>query len=59
MSEHLEAENAIADFLGAAQCMLYSYGACTVSSVIGAVVGRHDVLVVDEQCGRNIRTGSN
>lgn len=57
LTEHVEAENAIAEFLGTAQCMIYSYGACTTSSVIPSMAGRGDVLLVDEGISRNVLSG--
>uniref|UniRef100_A0A7S3ZEB0 Aminotransferase class I/classII large domain-containing protein n=1 Tax=Lotharella globosa TaxID=91324 RepID=A0A7S3ZEB0_9EUKA len=57
--EHLDAEKDIADFLGVDQCMLYSYGACTTSSVVACMASKDDVLIVDEGINRNILTGLN
>ena len=43
---HMDLERTIADFLGVQEAVMYSYGACTVSSVIPALGHRSDVAVV-------------
>mmetsp|Transcript_34541 Transcript_34541/g.58505 ORF Transcript_34541/g.58505 Transcript_34541/m.58505 type:complete len:1364 (+) Transcript_34541:123-4214(+) len=55
--EHMQAEKDIAEFLGMDQAMIYSYGACTTSSVISCMASKDDVIIVDEGCSRNILTG--
>jgi serine palmitoyltransferase len=46
--EHVKLEEDIAKFLGVGEAVLYSFGACTVSSVIQALLRPGDVAVVDE-----------
>ncbi len=58
-TEHLRAEKDLAAFLMTDHCVLYPFGACTVSSVIACTVSRGDIIVADEAVGRNIITGMN
>jgi serine palmitoyltransferase len=54
---HMDVERTIADFLGVQEAVLYSYGACTVSSVIPALGYKADVAVVDRGVGYGILAG--
>ena len=54
---HLDLERSIAEFLGAQEAVLYSFGACVVSSVIPALAHRSDVAVVDRGVGAGILAG--
>ena len=54
---HMDVERSIAEFLGAQEAVLYSFGACTVSSVIPALGHRSDVAVVDRGVGHGILAG--
>jgi serine palmitoyltransferase len=54
---HVEVERTIAEFLGCQEAVLYSFGACTVSSVIPAMGHRSDVAVVDRGVGHGILAG--
>ena len=54
---HMDVEKSIAEFLGCQEAVLYSFGACTVSSVIPALGHRSDVAVVDMGVGHGILAG--
>jgi serine palmitoyltransferase len=54
---HLQLEQAIADFCGTDDAILYSDGASTVSSTVAAFCKRGDLLIVDEAVYEPIRTG--
>ena len=54
---HVEVEKSIAEFLGVQEAVLYSFGACTVSSVIPALGHKSDVAVVDRGVGHGILAG--
>ncbi len=54
---HMDVEKSIAEFLGAQEAVLYSFGACTVSSVIPALGHRSDVAVVDRGVGHGVLAG--
>ena len=54
---HPDLERSIAEFLGAQEAVLYSFGACTVSSVIPALGHKSDVAVVDRGVGHGILAG--
>ena len=54
---HTDAERSIAEFLGTQEAVLYSFGACTVSSVIPALGHKSDVAVVDRGVGHGILAG--
>ena len=54
---HMDVEQTIADFLGCQEAVLYSFGACTVSSVIPSLGHRSDVAVVDRGVGHGILGG--
>lgn len=43
---HLDLEQRIKKFLGAEDCLIYSYGFATVSSTIPAFSARGDLLIV-------------
>jgi len=45
---HLEQERRLAEFLGTDACILYSYGFCTISSVIPAFSKRGDIILYDQ-----------
>ncbi|KAK3259831.1 Serine palmitoyltransferase 1 [Cymbomonas tetramitiformis] len=45
--EHLKLEADVARFLGVDEAVLYSFGACTISSVIPSICKTTDVAVVD------------
>ena len=47
----------IAEFLGVQEAVLYSFGACTVSSVIPALAHKSDVAVVDRGVGHGVLAG--
>lgn len=53
----MEAERRIKEFMGAEDCIIYSYGFCTISSVIPAFSKRGDLLVCDERVGFAIQEG--
>ncbi|KAL9645000.1 hypothetical protein ABK040_004493 [Willaertia magna] len=55
---HLDLEKKAAEFMNQEGCILYSFGFCTISSVIPAFCKRGDVLVVDEGCNYAIKTGA-
>ena len=54
---HMDVEKSIAEFLGVQEAVLYSFGACTVSSVIPALAHRSDVAVVDRGVGHGVLAG--
>ena len=54
---HMDVEKSIAEFLGVQEAVLYSFGACTVSSVIPALGHRSDVAVVDRGVGHGVLAG--
>ena len=54
---HLQLEEQIADFLGMEQCILYSHGMATVSSVIPAFVEKSDVIFCDEHVHYHVQQG--
>jgi serine palmitoyltransferase len=54
---HMDLERTIAEFLGCQEAVLYSFGACTISSVIPALGHRSDVAVVDRGVGHGILAG--
>ncbi|EFC36940.1 aminotransferase, classes I and II family protein [Naegleria gruberi] len=54
---HLDFEKLCAKFMGTEACILYSFGFCTVSSVIPAFSKREDVILCDEACNYAIKTG--
>jgi len=56
---HLNLEQRIAKFLGTEDCLIYSYGMATSSSVIPAFAGRGDVLVVDKGISISLQIGVN
>lgn len=47
----------IASFLGVNEAVLYSYGACTVSSVIPSMMKAGDVVLVDEAVSHGVLSG--
>lgn len=47
----------IAQFLGVGEAVLYSFGACTISSVVPSLMNAGDVAVVDEAVGHGVLTG--
>lgn len=52
---HVECENHIAQFLGAAACIVYAQAFSTISAVIPAFAKRGDVIVADEKCNYAIQ----
>jgi serine palmitoyltransferase len=54
---HLNLEKRIKDFLGADDCLIYSYGFATISSSIPAFAGRDDLIVVDKGVSYAVQTG--
>ena len=54
---HMDVEKSIAEFLGVQEAVLYSFGACTVSSVIPALAHKSDVAVVDRGVGHGVLAG--
>ncbi|KAJ4811497.1 Long chain base biosynthesis protein 1 [Rhynchospora pubera] len=48
MDVHLDCEARIAKFIGMPDCALYSYGFCTIFSVIPAFSKKGDIIVADE-----------
>jgi len=54
---HLDLETRIKKFLSAQDCVIYSYGFATISSVIPAFAGRGDLLIVDKGVNYPIQTG--
>ena len=55
--EHVKLEQQIGSFLGVNEAVLYSYGACTVSSVIPSMMKAGDVVLVDEAVSHGILSG--
>jgi serine palmitoyltransferase len=55
--EHLQLESDLKQFLGVGEAVLYPFGACTVSSVVQAMVEPDTIAVVDEGVSRGIRLG--
>jgi len=55
--EHVRLEHQIAQFLGVGEAVLYSFGACTISSVVPSLMNAGDVAVVDEAVGHGVLTG--
>ncbi|KAL6753741.1 pyridoxal phosphate-dependent transferase [Haematococcus lacustris] len=55
---HLQLEAELAQFMGTAQAIMYSYDIATVSSIIPAFANRKDTLVVDECCAFPIQQGA-
>jgi len=54
---HLNLEKAASKFMGTENCILYSFGFCTISSVIPAFSKRGDIIVCDDACNYAIKTG--
>lgn len=54
---HLQLEKDLARFMGAEECIIYSYDLATISSVIPAFASKKDILVVDEHVGYPIQKG--
>lgn len=54
---HLELEEAIARFLGMESTIFYSFGGCTASSVIPALIRGGDIVVVDINAHYGIKAG--
>jgi len=54
---HLTLEEKIKNFMNAEDCLIYSYGFATVSSVIPAFTGQGDLLIVDKGVSFAIQTG--
>mmetsp|Transcript_15376 Transcript_15376/g.37231 ORF Transcript_15376/g.37231 Transcript_15376/m.37231 type:complete len:997 (+) Transcript_15376:181-3171(+) len=54
---HMDLEKTVAEFLGVQEAVLYSFGACTISSVIPALAHQSDVAVVDRGVGHGILQG--
>lgn len=55
---HLDLEKKCSEFFGTEDCILYSFGFATVSSVIPAFCKRKDLVIVDEGCSYPIQHGS-
>lgn len=56
---HLEAEEAVSDFLGTEGAILYSDGASASTSTLAAFAKRGDLLIVDEGVNEALLTGIN
>jgi len=54
---HLKLEEEVASFLGLPEALLYPFGACTISSVLPAIVQKTDVVIADEGCAGGVRAG--
>ncbi len=54
---HLEVEGALASFLGAEECILYSDSIACISSVIPAFAKRGDCILTDDACSFAIQQG--
>jgi serine palmitoyltransferase len=54
---HLELEEAIAKFLDLEATIFYSFGGCTASSVIPALIRKGDLVVVDTNAHYGIKAG--
>merc|ERR1712151_1131747 len=54
---HLELEGSIAGFLGTDDAIQYSAGVACASSVLPAVFGAGDHVIVDEEVNLGLRTG--
>eukprot|EP00818_Percolomonas_sp_WS_P002095 CAMPEP_0117448348 /NCGR_PEP_ID=MMETSP0759-20121206/7352_1 /TAXON_ID=63605 /ORGANISM="Percolomonas cosmopolitus, Strain WS" /LENGTH=488 /DNA_ID=CAMNT_0005240727 /DNA_START=20 /DNA_END=1486 /DNA_ORIENTATION=+ len=55
---HIDLEKKCFEFFGTEDCILYSYGFATVSSVIPAFCKRTDLIIVDEGCSYPIQHGA-
>ncbi|KAF0984304.1 hypothetical protein FDP41_007481 [Naegleria fowleri] len=54
---HLEFEKICSRFMKTEACILYSFGFCTISSVLPAFSKRGDIIVCDDACNYAIKTG--
>ncbi|XP_045465626.1 serine palmitoyltransferase 1 isoform X2 [Harmonia axyridis] len=54
---HLALEEKIANFLGAEECIIYSYGFVAISSSIAAYIKRKDVVFADKESNEAIKYG--
>lgn len=59
IDQHLFLEQALAEFIGAHEAIIYSDGAAATSSAIPAFAKKGDLLIVDEACFEPVMTGAN
>lgn len=59
IDQHLFLEQALAEFIGAHEAIIYSDGAAATSSAIPAFAKKGDLLIVDEACFEPVMTGVN